>query len=198
MRSMIREVPLAGGEQLVASLVDLAGFGHGGGHGRMAAAAPAAGVEPVAAEGTGPAETALRFAVPDGWIPGQAVISRGGIAVRREAAFEVVEEDRRVEVTVTRLPAGGNTLLANVNRWRRQIGLEAWTEEQLADERREIQIDGQGADYVKLQGARESILGVIFVRAGTMWFVKLQGDPGLAERETARFEDFVKSLRGTS
>ena len=104
-----------------AYLVDLTGYPpRGGGHGGMAgggsmtapAAAPAA------------VESRLAYQVPAGWTQGQLTISRGGIQVRRNAAFEVREGDKRAEITVTSLPAESNPILSNVNRWRQQIGLD--------------------------------------------------------------------------
>ena len=43
-------------------------------------------------------------------------------------------------------------------------------------------------------GSDQTILGAILVRQGTAWFIKLQGDPELADRERAHFESFVQSL----
>jgi len=132
--------------------------------------------------------------VPEGWLPGQLVISRGGVQVRRDAAYEVRDGDKRAEITVTSLPAEGNSNLANVNRWRQQLQLEPMSESQLQQAVTKIQMGDLAADYVQLAGAQESILGVMALRQGTVWFIKLQGHSDLAKREQARFEQFVKSL----
>jgi hypothetical protein len=98
-----------------------------------------------------------------------------------------------VEVTVTNLPASG--ALENVNRWRGQIGLGPLTAEQYAQSKQSIEFAGVPADYLQIDGAQESILGVIARRGNMTWFAKLQGSTELARRERGRFEDFVRSVR---
>lgn len=96
----------------------------------------------------------------------------------------------KVEITVT--PSGGE-LLANINRWRGQVGLPPVTAEEASKIVKPLQADGVNQQYLKLVGAKETILGVIFERDG--WFFKLRGDKELAERERERFEAFVRSVK---
>jgi hypothetical protein len=122
------------------------------------------------------------------------VVSRGGITLRHEAAFEVTDEDARVEITLDRMPAFGS-LEQNVNRWRRQVGLESIAADQLQDTITEVDIDGAAADMVRLIGPKETILGIVAVRGDMAWYFKLKGDRQLAEREQESFLKFAQSIR---
>ena len=89
------------------------------------------------------------------------MVSRGGIQIRRQAAFEVKNGDQSVEITATRMPGDASTLLLNVNRWRGQIQLAPASEAELAADSEKIDIDGASGTYVQLIGAKDAILGVV-------------------------------------
>ena len=135
----------------------------------------------------------LAYKTPQGWKQGQV----GGM---RKAAFRVDDGDRKVEITVIDLAASAGELLPNVNRWRQQIHLGEITQEELAKAIRPIQVAGGEGHYIELVGpedakSRQAILGVVAIREGQAWFVKLWGDSELALREKPRFEEFVSSLK---
>lgn len=135
----------------------------------------------------------LTYDVPSGWTQGELEVSRGGVTVRRAAAFEVRDGEQRVEITVTKLPA--SAMLANVNRWRGQIGLESISPQQFDEIKQRLEFAKQPGDYVQFVGEKDAILGVIAVIGPEAWFVKLQGSTDLATREKQHFEEFVKSIR---
>lgn len=142
-----------------------------------------------------PAAPAIKYDTPEGWQAGRV----GGL---RKAAFTVTDEELgKVEITVIDLPreAGGDRL-ANVNRWRMQIGLKEIGERELKEQLQTLAIGDLKGDYCNLVGEpsggrTQSILGVLLDRGELTWFIKLQGDLKLAERERERFETFAKSLR---
>src|SRR5205823_1207276 len=125
-----------------------------------------------------------------GWSPGKP----NAISL---AAFKVTDGDKQAEITVS---TAGGEWLANVNRWRGQLGLSPVDAAELTKVAKKIETLGTTADYVELVGPdsaakRETILGVQAQAGGRTWFVKLRGDAELAEREKDKFESFVKSLR---
>ncbi len=134
----------------------------------------------------------LTYETPEGWAPGRLSVSRGGITVRRQAAFEVFDGSQYVEITVSK--AGGD-LLSNVNRWRQQIQLAGITRQELNQKIKEIKVGEATGAYIELVGLQESIFGVIVNARGPMWFLKLKGDNKLAQREKDRFAAFVRSIR---
>ena len=135
------------------------------------------------------AKPQLTYDVPQGWSPGQV---RG----MRQAAFNVIEGERKVEITVFHLPASGP--LANVNRWRGLIQLPKTTQQELDRDIKKIKVGQVMGDSIELIGPQTTTLGVIVADAanpGKIWVFKLGGDPQLAAREKKRFEDFVQSVR---
>lgn len=139
---------------------------------------------------------ALTYEEPEGWLAGKV----GGM---RHAAFEVVDGQRKAEITVIRLPLTGGERLPNVNRWRKQLKLDDTTVQQLAKDLHKISLGKTTGDYVELVGPadakpRESILAVMADIADSTWFFKLKGDANLAERERERFQNFVRSVKFSS
>jgi hypothetical protein len=145
-------------------------------------------------EGSAQDGNRLEFETPEGWQPAPLVISRGGITIRHDAAFEITSGDQRLEFTLDRLPAAGS-LLQNVNRWRNQIGLEPFGAEELTPAIRKVEVGGVTADFVELIGEQEAILGVIAVREDLAWYFKLRGNRELAAREKENFFSLVQSVK---
>lgn len=143
-----------------------------------------------AAGGKASVRSDIRYSVPAEWTAGQP----NAISL---ASFKATDGDKQVDITVS--TAGGD-LLANVNRWRGQIGLSPVDSADLAKSVQKIATLGSTGDFVELVGAegsakRETILGVQANAGGRTWFIKLKGDSELAAREKTRFEAFVKSLQ---
>ncbi len=126
---------------------------------------------------------------PEGWRP---VAITDGMKV---AAFEISEGERKADVSVMPLPGAAGGLLANVNRWRSQVGLEPASEADPAHGVGTIEVAGAPAAYVDLAGAEKRILGAILVRGDTTWFFKMQGPPELVGKQKAAFEAFVRGAK---
>ncbi|MEX2176155.1 MAG: hypothetical protein WD872_17470 [Pirellulaceae bacterium] len=181
-----------------ATLVNLTGTGSGtmsgapfAGGGPFSGGGQVAGQRAPSVPRSDESPSEISFTKPDNW-------SEGKLNAFRQAAFEVHEDDKRVEITVIRLSP--SPVLANVQRWAGEIGATPVTEADLATLVKKIDVAGQQADYAELVSAEgtarsEMTLGVIVPRGESYWFVKLRGDRSLAEREQANFEAFVKSLK---
>ena len=166
-----------------AYLIDLMGMG---------SARPAGMMPPMAAPKsrteTAPAAepaSGLKFDKPEGWADGpQTTFSR----------VSLVATDGAAKVTITVTAARG-TRLDNVNRWRGQLALEPQTDEQLAAAAKKVEVGSLSGELFELSNQDRTILGVIVDHNGQVWFVKLDGDKTLAEKERDHFESFLKSLR---
>jgi hypothetical protein len=134
----------------------------------------------------GNATSPISYDTPAGWQEGKK-------STLRLAAFNVSDGEKTALITVFRFPPSG--VLANVNRWRGQIGLAAMTQAELDKELKSITVDGIEGHLTELIGEKQTILAVIVERAGSAWFFKLQGDVELATTEKKRFESFVKSVK---
>jgi hypothetical protein len=172
-------------------VVDLTGPGSGKmGAGKMAGRPPFADKAPPFAHPGGAPKGPLSYTTPDGWKEGKPTQFS-------LASFGAGDGADAVNVTVTALggPAGG--LLSNVNRWRSQVGLADWTEEQFSKESATMMVAGTPAAYVDSgagpQGKR--IVGVVLSRNGQTWFFKMTGSADGVARQKPAFEAFVKSVR---
>jgi hypothetical protein len=150
-------------------------------------AAPAGMAGPVAPP---PSTDLPQWEVPDGWKPKAAT-------TMRLASF-VVGADGDLSV-VALGPAAGGTL-ANVNRWRSQLGLSALTDAELGAATTYVTLSsGPTATVVEVTGegqfAGRKTLAAIIARPDRTWFYKLSGESGLVTAEKDRFVKFIKSVK---
>jgi uncharacterized protein YbdZ (MbtH family) len=141
----------------------------------------------------GSEEELITFSVPEGW-------NKLAASGMRRAAFEVVQDQQRLEITVIALARAGGERLPNINRWRGQIGLDDTTEEKLQESLQSVPVLGTTGEYVELWGSgdsdsRQAILAVLVDVANETWFFKLMGPATLAERERQRFREFTASVK---
>jgi hypothetical protein len=167
----------------------------GMGGGPFAPFAGRAAVPPVGkgADGGNAPDKPIVYDAPKEW-------TAGALNQFRKASFTVSDGERKAEITVIDLEPGSGDFLANVNRWREQVGLPHVAAASLASSATKIDAFGVQGDYVELIGPgavaqSKTILGVMAAAGGRVWFVKLLGDSELAAREKPRFEAFVRSLK---
>ena len=132
------------------------------------------------------------FVPPEGWKPIPA--KTFGLA-----AFEVVADGERVEITISELRGDSGSTLANVNRWRGQIQLEAVGEAELASMARPISAGSIQGTLVEFaapvgSGAKAALMGAILPRGASTVYVKMIGSDALVQRERKNFESFVTKL----
>ena len=152
--------------------------------GAAPAEAPAAALAPAVAAGE------LRWNLPAGWQE-----QPGGGDMRYAT---LTPPGGKAEVTVIRLPGPAGGELANVNRWRNQIGLLPIKEAELAGARTVLPTAaGELAVYdfaSEGAGKRRTIAGLASVQ-GESWFVKLTGDAEAVASIRPAFLDLLGSLR---
>ncbi|HKK18009.1 MAG TPA: hypothetical protein VJ952_04935 [Opitutales bacterium] len=130
----------------------------------------------------------LAYEVPEGWeeFPPQSV---------RKANFRVSDENGSAELAVTVFPGDVGGTLANINRWRGQIGLDPIDAEGMPPITRPFTISDHGGIIVDLQGPEQSILGGILSFHGSTWFFKMQGATGTIAGQAEAMEAFLSSVR---
>lgn len=133
-----------------------------------------------------PTGSTLRWTLPKGWTE-----ESGG--AMRFATFKVpVKGTVDASVVVLPGPAGGE--LANVNRWRGQIGLGGLDEAGLAAARKVLGTKAGALrvyDFASDGSPRKRLLAGLTEAAGSTWFVKMTGD---ADAVGAARDDFMKLL----
>jgi hypothetical protein len=130
-------------------------------------------------------EVPFTYETPEGW---------------REAPqtqFSVVslsagEGANAASVTVT--PAFGD-LLANINRWRGQAGLDSISTEEMPAHVEKITVDGLEAQITEAIGEDRAIVGAVMEGAGGQWFLKLDGVPEVVKAQRESFRKFVESMK---
>ncbi|HAV14014.1 MAG TPA: hypothetical protein DCX06_11075 [Opitutae bacterium] len=129
----------------------------------------------------------LKYRVPEGWVE----LPASGI---RKANLRIDDDNGSAELTVTVFPGDVGGRLANINRWRGQIGLDSVTAEDLDAFTESYSISKHRGIIVTLEGGIDSIIGGLLPFHGNTWFFKLQGktDTVLASKE--HFKAFLDSV----
>lgn len=131
----------------------------------------------------------LRWTVPAGW----KELAGSGM---RLATF-VPPGAGKAEATVVALPGESGGELANVNRWRGQIGLGPTDDAGLAAARTSIKTKAGPASLYSFDGAgtpKTAMVAAVLLRDGTSWFIKLSGDTDAVKKARAGFVALVESF----
>lgn len=158
------------------------------GHPEISGAAGAGAASVTSAEGK------PHWTVPAGWkeIPG------GPFLV---AKFTVGEEKSATVVNVSMSAGDGGGLLANVNRWRGQLGLSPWSEAEARQQAKELALANGTATLVEMSGTDgrtgqpATVVGAMLPRDGQTWFYKLMGDAQSVASQKSAFTHFVQEVK---
>jgi hypothetical protein len=133
--------------------------------------------------------------VPSAWkeIPG------GQFLVAKFVLTGAANAQASVNVSMSSGDGGG--VLANVNRWRGQLGLAPESEADLSKELQSLDLPGGKATLADISGQdartgqKARLLAVVVPRSGDTWFYKLMGDAQIVEREKEAFMKFVQTVK---
>jgi hypothetical protein len=112
----------------------------------------------------------------------------------RAAGFIVPGKAGDADLSVVVLAGDGGGALANVNRWRTQLGLKDWSEKDLAARSRRLETPLGRALWVEFENAGRGLAAAILPRGGKTWFFKLAGPAKTTAAARPEFETFLKSL----
>lgn len=144
-----------------------------------------AGAAPVP-EAPRPDAPGLAWSVPAGWS------QRTGSGMRLATLMPPVGGG--VELSVVRLAGDAGGDLANVNRWRGQLGLAPV--DSLAGQAETVAAPAGPARVVALSSADgRALLGAILQDGDSCWFFKLTGPAAAVARLEADYRSFIRSLR---
>lgn len=136
----------------------------------------------------------LSYKTPDGWTE----VNPGSVRV---ASFKISKDGRQADMSVVPLSGAAGGDLANVNRWRGQVGLEPVTAEALKASAEKVEIAGGPGELYDLNGKNPGsgdpmrVLGAIQNRDGIAWFFKLSGDSELVASQKPALIEFMKSVQ---
>jgi hypothetical protein len=130
----------------------------------------------------------LTWTVPQGWQQKPA-------SEMRFATFQV-NDNPPVQLTV--IPLGGGPagdVQANVNRWEGQLGLQPTPAEKIDSVVKKSTPNGLHVAAVDLRGEQQRMLAAIVPHGGRTWFFKMVGPGDIVEKQTAKWDTFLASLR---
>ena len=120
----------------------------------------------------------------------------------RVATFAVKDENgAKADVSVVKLGGMAGGLLANVNRWRSQMGLEPVDQAGLDKLISSRDVKGTKVIVVDMAGRSvesgnpSRLVAAIVPRSGVTWFYKMLGNDQLVSQQKAAFIQFVESAR---
>jgi len=132
----------------------------------------------------------LTWTLPKGWTQSLA----GGI---RYATLKA-PVDGNVDVSVVVLPGPAGGELANVNRWRGQLGLPPTDERGLGASRTSIRSKAGTVavhDFSSEGTTKSRMVAALLISHETTWFVKMIGDEGAVSSARADFVRVLQSVR---
>jgi hypothetical protein len=176
-----------------------------GGHGTPApaSATPASAtplLDPAAASPLGapvivsaPSDEPLIYTVPEGWREDSTP------RTARLATILIGQDAVLAEMAITRFPGDVGGELANVNRWRGQLGLPAIGSID-AEGGIDVQINGNPGRVYRIVGPGEGdlqtgILVAFVERDGHIWFFKTVGPIDVLDTHRDRFDAFLSSIK---
>ncbi len=118
------------------------------------------------------------------------------------AKFQVPgSQAQETDVNVSMSAGDGGGLVPNVNRWRRQLGLEGLAGSEVNKLVSNLDVDGGKAMQVEMTGTnaktgqKARLVAVIVPKSGQTWFYKLMGNEQTVEREKPAFTKFVQTAK---
>jgi hypothetical protein len=136
------------------------------------------------------------YTVPKGWEEQEP--DKLGIATAR---FRIGEGkgDEAVTASIVALQGDG-LLVANVNRWRAQVGLKALDDEAARQALEPIKVDGRDAHFFDVtgpgaEGKAPRVMAAMIPRGEQLWVVRIGGPATKVAEQKKAFDEFVKSIR---
>jgi len=160
----------------------------------MAAANDGTAVAQPAIPAASAADASLRWETPTHWaaLPPVAM---------RVAGYRLSSADgsATAELTITAFPGDVGGDLANINRWRGQIGLSPIAAAALATELQRLRIEERDFKLVEMTNTQsapaQATLAAYTEHEGSTWFFKLTGAPALVAAEKPAFLEFLKTIQ---
>jgi len=101
-----------------------------------------------------------------------------------------------VEIAITRFPGDVGGMLANVNRWRSQMGLVPILEDELDDHLQEFGRPGFEGHFLRIEGVQSDMLAASIheTAADRTWFVRVITDSETADHVETEVFEFARTF----
>lgn len=168
------------------------------------AAAPAGSPPSMAQQGSGSAMANTPVATASGaglaWKGPNHWQDKGASGMRKGTFAITGEGGATGELAITAFPGDVGGDVANVNRWRGQVGLPAQTPDEVMKSIQRIEANGVKMGVVDMTGKDQAgkptrLLGAMVPHGGATWFFKLTGPEALLAKEKDAFLAFLKTVK---
>ena len=114
----------------------------------------------------------------------------------RVATLEVGKPPQVLEIVVSQFPGDVGGILANVNRWRQQVGLEPVTDAQLPELVEAFDNGSFTGHTMRLDWPQQTLIGAAIYEpaADRTWFVKALGPPAVIDLHEQEVFQFSRSF----
>ncbi len=113
--------------------------------------------------------------------------------------FERIENEQRVEVSVTQLPAEVTTWEEVANMWGSQIGIASLTTDEVREKTSSLSIEQFEGFEIRLDAMDASppmsIRGAMLKQGPIAWYIKLFGQSELVDEEQENLTNLIKSIK---
>lgn len=151
----------------------------------------AAGVNP-AMPGSPALQTAsgsdLTWTAPTNWQTKAA-------GMMRKATFVLADGSPPAELAVSAFPGDVGGEIANVNRWRRQVGLDPLSDAEAVAAIARLEANGLKIGVVDVAAGGNRLIGAMVPYQGAVWFFKVTGPDALVESQKPAFIEFLKTVK---
>ncbi|MDD7984094.1 hypothetical protein PQO01_03900 [Lentisphaera marina] len=130
----------------------------------------------------------LEWTIPNTW-------ERSSEKKAMRLATLLVKADNSLAIAVSRFPGDVGGELANVNRWRRQIGLAPVNAANLQEGLEVIESAAGKAKLLDISNGDKQMLAVMFPHQGSTYFFKLTGSKDKVSKEKESLIKLVKSFK---
>jgi hypothetical protein len=131
------------------------------------------------------------------WVAPAQWTAKPGSAMRKGSYAVPGPDGAMADLSITAFPGDVGGALANVNRWRGQVGLPPLGEADLAGASEAFDHNGLQFTVVDLGSEQSSrrLLGAIVPFGEGTWFFKLLGPAPVVAEQKAAFLDFLKTVK---
>lgn len=151
---------------------------------------PGEGMTPPKVMAVAPAgDGSVTWQLPDGWT------SSNGSSARYATIAVTGTDGSKGEIAVTHFPGDVGGDLANVNRWRAQIGLPAIEQGDLTSGLSQVAAGPKIIKVIDATGPQNRCAAGWVAHDGETWFFKFTGPDTLVGAEMAKFTSFLESIR---
>jgi hypothetical protein len=159
---------------------------------------------PGSAQPPSPDQTMANTAVPTAsgsdltWTAPATWTAKSASAMRK-GSYAIKGDGGEADLSITAFPGSTGGLLANLNRWRGQLGLAPLAENELGAATVHLDAGELHLDVVDFSGTAAGkptrILGAVVPHGSDTWFFKLMGPDALVANEKPAFLEFLRTIK---